>query len=133
MVRVADDGAGTVSFDSAKDGGAGDIEFAAFFDDGAIERAVVPLVVFAEMDAHHKGVAFELHGSASFLWSLALESWVYFTMSTSDRTTSPCCTISSSIGRKARNFSSVSTTESMIGRSWERCSAVSRWMRRFAP
>jgi hypothetical protein len=55
--------AGAVSFDAAEHRSAGEIQFAAFFDDGAVERFTFPLVVLTEMNAQHFGFAFELQVS----------------------------------------------------------------------
>src|ERR1700722_1511613 len=68
-VGAANQGARSVTFDSAKDRGAGNIQLAAFFDNGPVQRLAFPLIVFAEMNAQHLGLSFEPHGRSSFLRS----------------------------------------------------------------
>jgi hypothetical protein len=60
---------GAIAFDSAKDSGAGEIQLTAFFYDGTVQRFILPLVVFTEMNAQHFGFAFEFHGRTAFLRS----------------------------------------------------------------
>src|SRR5580704_1472676 len=112
---AVDERAGAVALHSAKYRRAGHLQLTAFFDDGAVERLALPLIVFTEMDAQHLGVTLQLHR-----WPPGLSGGTpraYLMISTSEKATRPCWIISSRKGIRARSFSSLSTTESNIGRS----------------
>ena len=56
MVRPANQRAGAITLDTPKNGGAGDVQCAAFFDNRAIERFVLALIVFSKIDPQHLGL-----------------------------------------------------------------------------
>ena len=47
---------------AAQDGGAGQMLFPGFEDDGLVERSVFPAIAFADEDAQQGGFVRELHG-----------------------------------------------------------------------
>src|SRR5215472_5256130 len=116
-MRSVNQGARSVSFYSSKNSRPSQIQFAAFLDDRAIKRLALPFVIFSEMDSQHFCAACEFHWRASFLLSSPREPCEYLTMSTSERTTSPCWIMESKVGKNRRSFSSASITDNMIGRS----------------
>src|SRR5580704_10617704 len=117
--------AGTVSFHASEYCSSGNIQLPALLDNRAVKRFFLPFVILAKMNAQHLSLARKFHCRVCFLLSSSWKLCVYLMTSTSDKTTSPCCTMSSSTNRKARSLSSLSTTDNMIGRSCERWSAES--------
>src|SRR5579862_2462932 len=63
---AADQSASAVAFDAPQNSRAGNVELAALFHDGAIERLALPFIVLAKMDAQHFCFAFEFHERDSF-------------------------------------------------------------------
>src|SRR6266545_2078225 len=109
-----------VSFDAAIHRRARQILPPRLLDDRFVQRLALPAIVFTEVNANHLRRAAEPHDGRSVEPTPAARRCVYLMTSTSESTTSPSCTICSSVGRYARIFASSSTTDSMIGRSLER-------------
>src|SRR5436305_7815817 len=96
-----DAAAGAVSFDAAVGGSAREILTACGFHDRFVQGLPLPPIVLAEVHANHLRGASQLHDRSSFAPPVDANRCVYLITSTSERTTSPSCIISSRIGRYA--------------------------------